>query len=86
MGVGGEFDDFSPLHLRPHHEGIHGPLDVVRRMFLSLRGIRVRRGGSLIDDQRTEGGAGGEWELRERFLEALWQHPSFGTVQKVQGL
>lgn len=47
-----------------------------------LRGVRIRRGGGLIDDERAEGGAGGEWVLRGRVLKALRQHLPVSVMRK----
>ena len=46
-------NDLPPLDLRPHHEGIHGPLDMVGGL-LTLSGVGVRRGGGGIDLIGTE--------------------------------
>lgn len=63
--------DFPPA-LKPNSQSLYP----------YLCGIRIRRGGGLINDERAEGGAGGEWVLRGRVLETLRQHLPVGVMQK----
>ena len=45
-----DFGDFPAFDLRPDHEGVHGPLDVIGGLF-ALGGVRVRGHGRGIDGE-----------------------------------
>ena len=48
-----DFGDLPAFDLRPDHEGVHGPLDVIGGLF-ALSGVRVRGGGGRIDLERAK--------------------------------
>lgn len=45
MFIWGDLDDLAPFKLRPDHEGVHWPFNMIQLVLFGLSGIRIRRLG-----------------------------------------